>query len=986
MALKHKLLLATTMLGGLTVFAPSVTLAQTAAATPTAENTAVEEIVVTGSRIRRDTFSSPVAMSVIGGEQIRESGNTSIAETLLEVPMINANTNAQNSSSSLYLAGQARADIRGLGSTRTLVLMDGRRIVNSDASSPGVDLNLIPSMMVERIETIAGGASAVYGSEAIAGVVNVLMKKKYEGIELDAQVGVSGQDDGRERRLSFLAGHSFLDGRLNVLVGGEAAHSDPIYQKDRDWAFPGIRRNTLVSPQTILPATRSNTAPTATFQLVGGALGTAKSVTLDYRDPTKVVALSAPCSTPTVQPTCQDESLIYSAIYNALQGETDRKTFRTYVDYQVTDNVKAFVDVSYAKVKGFGIFQPAFSSAAGGGTMPVTLKGDNAYLNGTDATATALRAAWTGAGKALTSTATANVGKFWVEFGGRNVATDRDTTRVVGGMEGKFNTLNRDFHWDWYAQYGETNGKTTSFNVPIVARVQQATDAVLLNGQIVCRDATARANGCQPWDLVHGPSAAAVAWTNAQSTSDQKVKQTVLSGNLTTDLFTLPAGPVGVAVGAEYRKEESQFSQDALGASGALFFNSIGNRGGKYDVREAYGEARIPLLKDLFLAKDLSLEFAGRLADYSTIGHTKQYEMRAEWAPVRDIRFRANQGSAVRAPNIVELFAPQSVNFTTAAIDPCDKDSYAGANAAQKAARNVTCAAAIPGWNSSTFVSNIGTGRPSLQLLQGGNPQLGPETAKTYQLGVVVQPRWVPRLSVSLDFFKYNIADQVGTIPINTLFQQLCYDSTAAYASNPYCALIQRDPTGTNGGAVVGGVKQVVLTNQNVAKIKVEGWDGSAEYGFNLEDLVKRDLGSLAFRIDGTWMYRWALQGLPGQTYTQLANNISNATPRWKAQGSVQWTYKKFSAGWTTHFIGSMASTTAFTPSQLDPYYTGDYFMHDVRAKYEVDDKLVIRGGIQNVTDKHPPYLPETLTGTGTGSSSYDNRGRFYYVGVTMRY
>lgn len=984
MALKHKLLLATTMLGGLTVFAPAVTMAQTAPAA--SDNTAVEEIVVTGSRIRRDTFNSPVAMSVVSGEQIRESGNTSIAETLLDVPMINANTNGQNSSSSLYLSGQARADIRGLGASRTLVLMDGRRIVFSDASSPAVDLNLIPSMMVERIETVAGGASAVYGSEAIAGVVNVLMKKKYDGIEFDAQFGVSGEGDGRERRLSFLAGRQFLDGRLNVLVGGEASHTDPVFQRDRDWAFPGIRRNSSVSPQTIIPASRTNVAPTATFQLLGGAVGTARSVTLDYRDPSKVVRLSGPCSTATVQPTCQDEALIYGSLYNALQGENDRKTFRTYVDYEINDNIKAFLDVSYAKVKGYGYFQPAFSSAAGGGTMPVTLKGDNAYLAGSDATATALRNEWLAAGKTLTQGSTAQVGKFWVEFGGRDVATDRDTTRVVGGMEGRFNALNRDFNWDWYAQYGETGGVTTSFNVPNVARVQQATDAVLLNGQIVCRDATARANGCQPWDLIHGGSAQAIAWTNAQSTTDQKVKQTVLAGNIAVDLFTLPAGAVGVAAGLEYRKEESSFEQDALGASGALFFNAIGTRKGKYDVREAYGEVRVPLLKDVILANELAVEFAGRAADYSTIGHTTQYEMRALWSPVRDIRFRANQGKAVRAPNIVELFSPQSVNFTTAAIDPCDKDAYAGASAAQKAARNVTCAAAIQGWNPATFVSNIGTGRPSLQLLQGGNPQLGPETAKTYQLGVVVEPRWIPRLSVSLDFFKYNISDQVGTIPINTLFQALCYDSTQAYASNPLCSLIVRDPTGTNGGAVPGGVKQVVLTNQNVAKIKVEGWDASVAYGLNLEDLVKRDLGTLAFRVDATWMYRWALQGLPGQSYTQLANNVSNATPEWKAQGSVQWTRDKVSVGWTTRYIGSMAATTAFTAAQLDPYYTGDYFSHDVRVKYEVDDKLQIRGGIQNLTDKEPPYLPETFAGTGTGSSSFDNRGRFFYVGVTMRY
>ena len=982
MALKNKLLLATTMLGGLTAFAPTMTMAQTAPAS----ETAVEEIVVTGSRIRRDTFNSPVAMSVISGEQIRESGNPSIAETLLDVPMINANTNAQNSSSSLYLAGQARADIRGLGATRTLVLMDGRRIVFSDASSPAVDLNLIPSMMVERIETVAAGASAVYGSEAIAGVVNVLMKKKYDGIEFDAQFGISEEGDGKERRLSFLAGKSFLDGKLNVLIGGEESHQDPVMQRDRDWAFPGIRRNNLTNPQVIVGATRSNTAPTATFQLLPGAVGVARAVTLDYRNPGEVVRLSAACSTPAVQPTCQDESLIYSGIYNALQGETGRKTLRGYADYQLTDNIKMFADVSYANVKGYGIFQPAFSAAAGGGTMPVVLRGDNAYLNGTGATATALRNEWLAAGKTLTQTSTAQVGKFWQEFGGRNVETDRETLRAVVGMDGRFNALDRNFHWDWYAQFGETSGSTTSLNVPNVARVQQATDAVLLNGQIVCRDATARANGCTPWDLIGGGSAAAIAWTNAQSTTEQTVKQTVVAANLSTELFNLPAGPIGVAAGVEYRKEESEFVQDALGASGALFFNAIGTRKGSYDTKEIYGEIRIPLLKDLPFADNLAVEFAGRKADYSTIGKTEQWEMRAEWSPIRDIRFRASQGSAVRAPNIVELFSPTSVNFTTAAIDPCDKDSYAAASASQKAARNLTCAAAISGWNSATFVSNIGQGRPSLELRQGGNTELGPETAKTGQVGVVIQPRFIPRLSLSLDFFKYNISDQVGTIPINTLFQQLCYDSAQAYSSNALCQLIVRDPTGTNGGAVPGGVTRVVLTNQNVAKVKVEGYDASIEYGFNLEDLVKRDLGSLAFRLDATWMYKWALQGLPNQAYTQLANNISNATPEWKATGTVQWTHDKLALGWTTRYIGSMASTTAFTPTQLDPYYTGDYFAHDVRARYAISDKLTVRGGIQNVTDETPPYLPETIQGTGTGASNYDNRGRFYYIGLTMRY
>ncbi len=968
-----------------------------AAAEAAAAATQVEEIVVTGSRIKRDTFNTPVPVSVVTGDQIRDSGRISVAEVLMDTPVINANTNAQNSSGTLFLAGQARADIRGLGTSRTLVLMDGRRIVFSDASSPGVDLNMIPSMMVDKIDTVPGGGSAVYGSEAIAGVVNLIMKKSYDGFQFDAQGGLTGEGDGAQWRAAGMYGGKFANDRLNVLVGGEASRTEVIMQKDRDWAYPGIRRNpgvfgALNAVQGIVPATKSNTAPTATFELTSSTdPSKALAYTLDYRNPTSVVKLSPQCSTPTVQPTCQDDALFYSASLNALQGRASRGIGRFYADYQLTDNVKAFTDIMYSKVIGFGVFQPAFSSAAGGGTMPVALKGDNAYLlNGATSTDLALKADWLAAGKALTSASTAQVGKFWGEFGGRNVRTERETTRVVVGMNGDLEAFTRKLSWDWYYQYGETSGSTTSYNVPNVQKVQWATDAITVGGAVVCRATTvaataAAAAGCVPWNLIDGGSAAAIAYTNAQSTTTQDVKQSVLAGNVTADLLQLPAGPLAFALGAEYRQEQSEFVQDALGASGALFFNAIGTRAGKYNVGETYAELRIPILKDIPFAKELTVELAGRHSNYSTINRTNQYSARVEWTPVQDLTFRANQGTAVRAPNIVELFSPQSVNFTTAATDPCDKDSFSGATAAQKALRSVTCAAAIPGYNSSTFVSNFGPGRSSLQLLQGGNPGLGPETAHTYQLGFVAQPRWVPHLQIALDYFKYNIDNQVGTIPINTLITNLCYESTTAYAANPFCALIKRDPTGASAG-VVGGVTTVVLTNQNVAKVKVEGYDASVQYGVNLEDWFKKDLGSLALRVDATWEYRFALQGLPGQAFTQLANNISNATPEWKGLITAQWTYHDLQLAWTTHYIGTMASTTAFAPTALSPYYTGDYYMHDVRASYKVSDKLSVRGGILNVTDEPPPALPETFAGTGTGSSTYDNRGRYFYVGANLKY
>jgi iron complex outermembrane recepter protein len=952
------------------------------------EGVDVGEIVVTGSRIRRDTFSTPQPLSVVSAESIRESGQVSVGDLLLEQPNINPATNSQNSSGTLFLAGQTRADIRGLGPTRTLVLMDNRRLPFSDASSPAVDLNTIPSLMIERIETIAGGVSAVYGSEAISGVVNFIMKKEQDGLELDFQGGMAEEGDGETGRFGFNWGKKFFDDRLSVLIGGEYANEDKIMQRDRDEMNPGIRRDTRLTPQPIIPTSRANTAPTATFQLLGGALGTARAVTLDYRNRTNVVRLSPACSTPTVQPNCQDEALFYSGVaYNANQGKSDRAVLRTYVDYKISDTWSTFIDASYVKANGYGIFQPAFSSAAGGGTMPVVLRGDNAYLNGAGATAAALRAEWTAAGKTFTSGSTAQVGKFWEEFGGRDVKSAREQYRIAGGFAGKFQTFGRDVNTDGYVQYSRLDGTTTSYNVPNIARVQQATDAVLLNGQVVCRDANARAAGCTPWDLVNGASREAIGWTNALSATEQTVKQTVAGLNFATSLFDLPAGPLGIAFGAEYRKEESLFVQDALGASGALFFNAIGTRGGEYTVKEIYGEVRIPILKDMPFAEELTVEIAARASDYSTIHGTDQYRINLEWAPVKDVRFRATEATAVRAPNIVELFAPQSRNFTNTAIDPCDKDVSRSANAAQQAARRVTCAAAIPGYNPLTFVSNFGAGRSSLALLQGGNPDLGPEEAHTYQYGVVIQPRWIPNLSISADFFKYNLTDAVGTVPINTLLGALCHDdATTAYASNPFCAQITRDPTGGNGGAVPGGVVEVLLVNQNVASTKVEGWDYSISYGFETEDLFGRDYGQIAARVDATWMYQFAQQGLPGQAFTQFANTITNATPEWKGNASVRWSYDKYSFTWSTLYYGSMIASQVQQAGVLDPYKTGDYFRHDIRATYKFNDDVSFRAGVINLFDRMPPALPETFTGTGTGSSQYDNRGRFFFVGANMNF
>jgi hypothetical protein len=325
---------------------------------------------------------------VVTRESIRESGQGRVGDLLLEQPNINPATNAQNSSGTLFLAGQVRADIRGLGPTRTLVLMDGRRLPFSDASSPAVDLNTIPRLMIERIETIAGGASAGVrlGSHLRR---RQLHHEEEAGGPRARPAGPASPKEATAKPAATASttAASPLRRQAVVSIGGEYASEDKIMQRDRKELNPGIRRDTPLTPQPSILTARQHRAD-GDLPAARRRSGAARAVTLDYRNPTNVVRLSAACSTPTVQPDCQDEALFYSGVaYNANQAKSDRAVLRSYVDYQITESWHAWAEGSYVKANGYGIFQPAFSSAAGGGTMPVVLRGDNAFLNGGGATA-----------------------------------------------------------------------------------------------------------------------------------------------------------------------------------------------------------------------------------------------------------------------------------------------------------------------------------------------------------------------------------------------------------------------------------------------------------------------------------------------------------------------------------------------------------------------------------------------------------------------
>jgi len=320
------------------------------------------------------------------------------------------------------------------------------------------------------------------------------------------------------------------------------------------------------------------------------------------------------------------------------------------------------------------------------------------------------------------------------------------------------------------------------------------------------------------------------------------------------------------------------------------------------------------------------------------------------------------------------------------ANDPCDRAQVAAiaGNASQLATRIANCSADIPGYNPATFVSNIGAGRPSLALLQGGNPDLFEETADTESVGAVFRPRWVPNLTFSADYWKIKVDDAINTIPINTLLTNLCYDTPGDPNSNRFCDLILRDSTGATTGGLVGGISEVILTQQNVQAIETSGVDVALQH--------TQDFGGAGvwqIRLDGTKVIRWDLQGVPGGPTTHYAGTltgVNGAVPEYKVNGTLGWTFHDLTLQWQSRFQDSYAVSEVDPPSSRDPFYTGNYWEHDLRATYRWNDSLSLRAGLINLTDEHPPLIPEVGGATGAQSSTYDNRGRWFYIGANYSF
>ncbi|RUO26199.1 TonB-dependent receptor [Aliidiomarina minuta] len=941
---------------------PSVAFSQDDADEQSAERT--ERIQVTGSRILREGAEAPSPVTVISGQDLIDSGAMNIGEVLSRLPALANTYTLANSGRFIGTAGVSLLDLRGMGTSRTLVLVDGQRHVASSTGSASVDTNTIPSSWIDRVEIITGGASAVYGADAVTGAVNFILKRDIQGFDATATKGFSEHSDYENERFTVSYGTNFADNRGNVAVSAEYNSQDRLNALDHPWTrtswssvgyeafngFPRAEEDALSPnhPDTYsIPNTghyrlsRNGTANIGGDWYTFSNDGQVRPVQLDgIVDPARGQC-QAPCD------------FINLRQYSEIQPEFERFNVNLRGNYEVTNNLLATFDAKYVRTDSEDYGQPYFNFFNARGNM----QRDNAYV--TDELGQLMDDA---------GAQTIQVNKMHDDVGRRFEENTRETTRFVVGLEGY---LTDDWSFDSNLVWGKTELSRANDNNVIIPNWLNAVDAVFDgDGNIVCRDADARAAGCVPINNFgrEGVSQEARDYVATRSLGTSEIEQTVVNFNVNNPfLYDLPAGAVGFAGGFEYREEKSSSKEDPFVAEGDTFFNALGEVDGKFDVAEVYGELAIPLLADQFLVQDLILETAVRFADYSTIGNATSWKVGLDWTINDELRARFTVSEALRAPNITELFRAQSQTFYTV-NDPCRATNLNNADPAVAETRRARCAElGVPDGFDSTYDDATLEGRT------GGNAELQPEESTSYTVGLVYQPSIVPGLSVTMDYWEIDITDTISGLSAQRILNE-CVD--AASINNQFCARVDRRGANPAEGEQ-GEITVIENFALNIARSLNRGIDFEVGYDFDA-------LGG-AFRTGFLGTYLIDARSYPFQEepdeYTDFAGVLGDA--ELQARFTIDYVRDNWSVGTRTRYTSGvdLYSPTEMAnnpnPSNIMDY--GSYAVTDLTGTYRFDNGVRLTLGLDNVLDRG---LPKNTTGTGAGSAYYDNIGRFGYVRV----
>jgi outer membrane receptor protein involved in Fe transport len=1044
-------------------------------------------IVVTGSRIRQPNLQSPVPVSSISGDAIFQTGDQNVGELLNDLPQLRSTFAQQNPGSGIGIAGLNLLDLRGLGTARTLVLVNGRRHVPADILNNAVspDVSSIPNDLIERVDIVTGGNSAVYGSDAIAGVVNFVLRRSYEGFQVRGSASITDAGFGGSQYVSAMAGKNFADGRGNVTLHGEYSRQERVYASDVpsfrqqnglftvDADTGGLANGSDGFPDAIyLQDVRSGTInpngliainqPNAPNALCGNATaanngstnssGSAFSCTYIFTPEGRLVQ-----QTGARFGTGINASRLGGNGQTGREGQTvsilpflERYNFNMLAHYEFSPALELFFEGKYNRVNALGnnsgpsFIQSPTATQGSVGDFRERPRLDNPFLAPGDRfTLTNLILAsncnpslqvtcpaagnLTAADKAAIAAGTYRfqLNRNLIDVGLRDENFRRDTYRAVAGLRGTFND---DWSYEISANYGKFDQSQTTTGFIDRQRFSLAMDAGRnpLTGQIQCRsqfdpaaavpdartDTVAVANraanaarlaadiaACQPYNPFGSGAGNAAAINYFSSTFhatgklSQFVAQAFVSGD-TSQLFELPGGPVRFSIGGEYRREKAFYQQDAFTTNG--FNNGVSIPvfdPPAFQVKEAFGEIQIPILKDMPFFEELTVSGAARVSDYrGGTGTVWAYNAGVQWSPIRDLRLRGNYARAVRAPNVSETGFPLVPNFANGIVDPCDVVAINSGTSFRKA----NCTASVGAAN----LANLNSRTYSLPIVSGSNPNLEAETSDSYTVGGVFQPRFIPNLALSVDYYNITVDGIISSVGAQTILNN-CVDFPTL--NNVFCSAFTRfqgPGTGPNGelaGAVLGN--SLVVAPLNFAKREAQGIDVNLSYRTRLTDDVT--LGTNLI-----YVHTIKRSNFEDPTNPDFENRILSelGDPKDEFRFDMDVGFQQFTFGYRLHFIGKQftSSYEAFRDginglpaSNIDAISPQQYPIitySDFRLEWNVDQangpagrdsSLQFYVGVDNAFNQLPPL---GSTATGAGSAIYDFRGRSFYAGARARF
>jgi outer membrane receptor protein involved in Fe transport len=971
--------------------AQTVDAAETSAA-PAAQSEGDRDIVVTGTRVVRDGFQAPTPLTVMTREEIEnQSPTNNIADFVNQLPQLAGSTKPANSRLNISngSAGINALNLRNLGEGRTLILVDGRRSVGSTIYG-WVDINTIPQALVERVEVVTGGASSAYGSDAVAGVVNFVLNKKFEGLRVTGDMGVTGAGDGFNYSGNIAGGTSFAGGRGHVSFNAELAHQDGIFSvdpSDRGWNHrgwvqfvdPAWVSGVSTTPRWITTVRsqvgQTNQAPGGF--ITGSAGGLANRLRGLYFagggsvNEFQYGTINSPALSSGSAPTRTvggDWQLNDSGRRIGLSPEDDRWGVFGRLSYEVADNVEVFAEGSFNHQEVFFNAGPNLSS------FTLNTTGCTSVPVPTSCNAFALRTL--GAAR-LAGITSINVTTTAADLPFRGINNEREVQRYVVGAEGTFDAFGRQARWDVYGQYGRSDLHEQLRNIMHVGRLAQATNAAFApDGSIQCLinvDASTTNNdpGCVPLNRL-GIGVAdprAIDYVVGDPFRDQVMEQFVTGANLSLTPFATWAGDVSVAVGAEYREEKikgsvpAEFqplsSTNAQGNPISVNQWSVGNYlpfTGKYNVKEAYLETVVPL--------GLGIEFNGavRATDYSNAGYVTTWKAGATWQPIDDIRFRVTRSRDIRAPNLNELYQAGTANSDTVG----NPNFVAGG------------------------AGTTGTQRFGYSGLVTGNPDLQPEIANSWNVGAVVSPRFLPGFTASVDYFRIKLDGAIDTIS----FQEIV--NRCANGVQQFCDAITEDPARATPNS-----PYLLIRSQpfNFVSRLVRGIDFDAAYRRPIGGDASLTLKGVATR----YIENRIDNGIAGivPVNTVGVNGGQASTPKWIFRGSATYDTPRFSATVVGRGVSAgrydangvecqtncPVTTTSSQVQTYDDNTVGGTFYVDLNltAKLEAfgmgNAEMFLN--VTNLLNADPLLLPET--GLAANSTFSDLLGRTFRAGVRVK-